>query len=355
MIPSARLILIGAAVCWLGCVDSIDISLPDNVSGRLVIEGSVDRTETRYVFSVFVTRTSAIDESLERYVEPATINMIYQGAEIFELNNGEARTFSIGDFHDLFGGEPASAQFGIEVEVDGELYSSEPQHILDSPPPGELSTQMITREELNEREFILERSYVELRITSDLRNSTGQLVSLLWDVQSYYQFQEIVWDENDFFFNPKICYVFELDKSNEINFINALGISSDRITSFKINEKFADYKFHSGHLYQVIQRTLDANAAEYWDQVSQAIQREGTIFDDPPGRAISNISSTANLNTEVLGYFYASAVDTIYKLATPGETGNQRHLCAQIIQPSPCCACLDIAGSSLEQPKNWIQ
>jgi len=338
-----------------GCIDSIDIALPEAVEGRLVIEGSVDRTVNKYIFSVFVTRTSAIDESLERYREPAKIHLLYQGVTIFELTNGEALTMPIDAFHTTYGGQPQDTRFKIVVEAEGQQFESSEEEILEAPAPGDFSTNVITREELNDREFILERDYIELRISTDLRNTAGDPVSLLWDVQAHYQFQEIVWDEDDFFFFPKICYVFEPNRSNEISFINALRTSRDRISEFKINEKLADYKFHSGHLYQVIQRTLDANAAEYWEQVAQGIQREGTIFDDPPGRAISNITDTTDPDTEVLGYFYAAAVDTLFKLAKPNETGTQRHLCAQILRPSPCCSCLDISGSALDQPKNWVQ
>ncbi len=343
-------------LCTFGlfcCIDTIEIDLPQQKAGRLVIEGSVDRTAEDYIFQVFVTRTRSSKEEVVNNLEPANIRLNYLGETVFEIFNGEELRYSIDSFHVQYGGDPASALFKIEVDVAGNLFESDFRGIIDNPEPGELSTHVIAREELNDIENIITREYVELRISSTLRNRNGETVSLLWNVDGYYEFPEIIWDEESFFFDPKTCYVYEGGVINEVNMINGSRVNGDGIQDFKIGEKLADYRFHAGYLYRVTQRTLDPDAAQYWEQLELGIEREGTIFEEPPGRSISNITSITDPDIEVLGYFHGSAIDTIYKLARPSETGYQRHLCSYIVNEEPCCSCLTIRGSSLDPPKHW--
>ena len=118
-------------------------------------------------------------------------------------------------------------------------------------------------------------------------------------------------------------------------------------------ETQADHRFYSGFLFTVVQRALDATASDYWQQIKSAIEREGTIFDVPPGSVNTNIRSLSAGAPEVLGYFYGTSVDTLRKLATRKETGEQSHLCRFQLLESPCCSCLDLLFSSLEKPPYW--
>ena len=338
----------------LACVDTIDIELPLAEGGRLVIEGSVERGPDEYLIRASVRRTAQRVQEIVLELETADIFLLLNEEEVLELPNNEEVRMSIDSFHNQLGATPTTARFRIRAVLpNGQVYESEDQQVLNPPSGGKLEINLLEREELNSAGILFQEEYVELFVSTPLQNDQAEQLSLLWEVSGMFEFREVAWTNDPGFF-PAICYVPVEASPDEISVISATDASGPFLSQFKLTEIEANSRFQSGYYFTVLQKALDIQAAEYWKQVAASIRREGTIFDPPPGRVISNIRNPRNPSDEVLGYFFAAGIDTLRYLATPEETGEQLHTCVVEPRHPVCCDCLEtFFYGSTNKPHYW--
>jgi hypothetical protein len=283
------------------------------------------------------------------------IVLLYNGSVTREILNGVEDTISIENFHQIYGGTPDDIRFNIQVETDdGSIFISEEQKVLKSPSSSEILLKYDERQELNSVGNLIEKGYIKLLINSNLVNEDGEKTSLRWDVSGVYRFPEVAWTDDPFYFS-KTCYIRDFLPLNQVNILKGNSINGNQVREFEVTETPADFRFSSGYYFTVIQKSIDANAAEYWDQLRQGIEREGTIFDVPVGAINSNIHQIQGDPVDVLGYFYTAGIDTLRHLASWDETGQQRHLCALQLVSDACCNCLLLVNSSVNRPAYWPQ
>lgn len=350
------LILFSILAIIIGCIDTIDVDLPSATSGRLVIGGVVERTPDIYRFLVEVSRTKDLQNDQIGILEGGVaISLIYNGSLSRDILNSVEDTISIENFHQLYGGTSDEARFNIQVVTDdGNIFISEEQKVLKSPSSSEILLKYDERQELNSAGNLTENGFIKLLINSDLVNADGEKVSLRWDVRGVYRFPEVAWTDDPFFYT-KTCYVRDFLPLNEVNILKGSSVNGNQVREFEVTETSADFRFSSGYYFTVIQKSIDANAAEYWDQIRQSIEREGTIFDVPVGAINTNIHQIQGEPVDVLGYFYTAGIDTLRHLSSREETGNQRQLCALQLVSEACCDCLLLVNSSLNRPTYWPQ
>jgi len=337
-----------------GCVDTIDIKLPDNVGGRLVIEGSVERGPDAYLFRASVRRTAQDIRDIVLKLEQADISLIMNDEEVLFLENNEPLTVNIDSFHTQYGAQPSSAQFRIRAVLeDGRIFESTNQQVLSPSRFSSLDIKMNERLIVNSAGILVEEEFLELLVNTALENDQAEKLSFVWEVSGVYKFEEVAWTDDPAFF-PATCYVNVPAPPNEVNVLLATDIGGEVLEKHKIAETVVDFRFVSGYYYSVLQKTVDVNAGRYWEQVAANIGREGTLFDPPAGRIETNIRNIEDEQDEVLGYFYAAGIDTVRYLTTPGETGNQRHPCSLDPTLDFCCDCIaNIFNSSLSKPSYW--
>ena len=338
---------------FVSCIDDIEIDLPAGNEGRLVIEGTAELSPDIYRFIVTVGQTQQLTEPLEKLRQDADIRLMYDGAEVMSLLNGREAIYSIDSLESVLGNNVREGSFNIKVSLpDGSVFTASNQTFIKRPPLGYISLGTVVREELNQNNFILDREYVKVFMNTPVINENEERVSFRWDLTGVYRFPEITWSEDPFFF-AKDCYVNDFPPENRVNVLNSKEISTADASEYEIGELIADYRFHAGYYFTVIQKAFGAETAGYWQDVQRGLNREGTIFDAPAGPIRSNISQIDGNAKDVVGYFYTSTVDTLRHLSTQDETGNQPHLCAFQYVSETCCDCLEIFSSSLEKPHYW--
>jgi len=156
------------------------------------------------------------------------------------------------------------------------------------------------------------------------------------------------------------CYITEEPNPQNNPLFNSKDISSDRLDGFLVttNPFAPSYAYYQRHYYNVYQYSITQGAYEYWEKINTIANQEGTIFDPPPAPVRGNIFNVNNENEMVLGYFEATAVDTVrnysFRQDFPGITipafctfgGRPRNTDA-------CCTCLVLDNSTLEEPAYW--
>ncbi|MEJ0030380.1 MAG: DUF4249 family protein [Bacteroidota bacterium] len=67
-----------------------------------------------------------------------------------------------------------------------------------------------------------------------------------------------------------------------------------------------DKSFLGKHFFSLYVSTTTPESYVYWKNVDQLINRSGSIFDTPPAPISGNVSSVANPDEAVFGYFEAT-------------------------------------------------
>lgn len=339
---------------WVGCLDTIDLELNSGGERTLIIEGFAKEAGEKYIFSCSVRNNSTlVGDVLEEYVPAAKIDLVYNDEAIMVLQNGVEQNVIISEFHDAFGGTPDNAFFNVVVSIgEGVSFSSDKVEIHQNPSGSKLSVGYEVRTILNEIDLAEETGFVKLFISSSLLNDFGSRISFRWDISGVYRYPEVVWTE-DPFFRPKTCYVSDPTKINDINVLNSHEIHGDQVLDLEIDERLADDKFSSGYYYTVLQHSLSADAANYWQEVKHSVVRQGTLFDVPAGTIRTNIKQMEGDEMKVMGYFYGTDVDTLRYFVHREEVGEPGHQCALQLVSEACCDCIKISNSSYVKPPYW--
>ncbi len=345
--------LLFISISNFACLDSIELAVPGDRQGRLVIEGSVLKANFFHV-RVAVSRTFRNQDVILLPDESPIINLRIDGTNALSLKNNVEERISVDDFYELYGAA-SNSLFSVEVIMpDGTKYSSSGERIIPNPEPVKLEVDHILRPELNSEKNIVNQEYVELFASGQLNNQNDEKVSLRWDVTSAFEYREIPCSEGPF--QSRSCYVSLLNHRNEINVLLANRTEQMEVSRLKIAQERADHRFFYRYYFNVVQRSLSDRAAIYWDQIAAGISREGTIFDVPSGKVEGNIKNEDNPEEEVLGYFYVSDIDTIRYRVAPSESGYQGHQCRsfELTRPSFCCNCAATYGAeTLRKPSYW--
>ena len=347
--------MVALFLIW-SCIDTIDLELPSNAAGRIVLEGYVYQTPDHYAFRASARKTVQILDELVFALDDSELTMVFNGMEVFSLENNVELLIDIDQFHSDFGGSPDESIFRLRaLTSDGRILESTEQRVLLPAIGSSLEVGLDSRLILNDAGNIIDKEFVELFINSPLVNLRSQRVSYLWEVSGVYRYPELTWTDSPFWL-PTICYIPVRPLLNAVNVVSSADVSSEELVRFKINEIEADFKFHSAFYYTVVLKAINAAAAEYWKEVGESIKRDGTLFDTPPGKIRTNLRNINDASDDqILGYFYAAGVDTLRYLAMPDATGFQRHQCNPLDSMDvPCCDCLaGFRNSSIEKPHYW--
>lgn len=116
------------------------------------------------------------------------------------------------------------------------------------------------------------------------------------------------------------AYIMEVYQNNELetDSINEVLVFDDKF----LNEEFEDFEFHAidepqaeeGDSITLIMHIVESEFTKFHGQLlTESEPRDPFGLSSPPANVSTNISSSA------LGYFYVSAVDTVYAFVQKGE------------------------------------
>ncbi len=337
----------------VSCVD--EIPLPDYGAEqrKLVVEGrAIKGTPSR----VFVQLSRTTDLSIQDapvLVEDARVYLSNQAEEIIYLLHQGRGYYSA----ELTTDAPFDLQTGqsyqIQIELpDGSRYQSawEPLHPV--PEPDSLGFTEVDKRVLNDAGNIVTQPYAQYHITTPLiPEGYAVPVSLLWEAEAVFR----LYESRTLLF-PKFCFITEQVDNGRINVFSEMSSDQTTLVRYPMVEKEINWRFATGYYLTLYQYSLSRGAAQYWSRVSEVLQRDGGLFETPPGAIPSNISNPDNQEEQVLGYFFAGAVDTIRLLINPEELSRPLPLYCETElgdENEACFDCLLWNNSTRQRPDYW--
>ena len=195
--------------------------------------------------------------------------------------------------------------------------------------------------------FIDESDDVVIFVNTPLLGE-GQETYLTWNVSGEWRMSEIGNIFND------ICYITETIDFGNAPVFSSEDASGDFLPDQEIFTRGVDHRFHDTYLFFIYQQSLTKTAYEFWNAVNLEINRTGDIFETPPANVRGNISNVDNPTEEVLGLFYATAVDTSLLFVRGSEVENPQPECRPFPPPPAYCNnCLLRDGATITRPDYW--
>ncbi len=339
------ILLISSIFLFTTCLDEIDLETPSDTP-KLVVGGTITTHPGPY--SIFLA------ESADFVSGPAGTPDIVSGATVIirdnqgheeiltEFLNGEYRTANTG-IQGVVGNT-----YQIEIQWNGKTYMSQPETILPVVSAESLETEVRDIEELNEAGNFVNATKIDVKVNTFFPTSDNGSY-LRWTSFGTYEYAEIGSQGN---LNPDICYVTE-----DVDFDNVAVASSNEVNGDFLEKQLVltrnvDYRFTDNYCFSVVQHSITEAAYEFWSAVQEEFERTGNIFETPPSKIRGNVYNVNDDREEVLGFFSASAVDTIKILINGPEAGNPSPQCVPFPPGPPSCFnCLSLSNSTLTKPE----
>lgn len=329
---------------FLSCIDEINLETKGG-DKKLVIDGQITNQKTAY--TVRVSRSGDFSENDFGLATPETgaSVRIFSGTNQMtpfnEVSPGVYQT----NTEEICG--IINESYYVEVITqDGNIYQSKLEKLLPVTPIDNLSYASLAKEEVNNTGNIVTKNYVQIfaatQVPSDLNN-----VYFKWDLSGVYAFAE-----PPELITSRVCFISEDTFVNSIAIFDGESIPGQQLLNQEILTREIGFQFAFRYCFHAYQQSLTREAHQYWTNIKSLKEASGSLFDVPPGKVKGNIVNINDPTEEVLGYFYASAVDTsrlfIQGLSLEGSFDQ----CSR--EPMPYCTnCISLPNSTFNKPDYW--
>ncbi|NNF35283.1 MAG: DUF4249 family protein [Saprospiraceae bacterium] len=340
-------IVVTSVVITIGCLDAIDLDVPQEEQGTIVIQGKLIKKNDEAQVDVRIN-------NLFDFTPQSRLPVLVRTVELFETNGGvkmlertDLNTYSITidlddpDFPIEYGNE-----YWIRVvTLRDQIFISQPNKLLKVPAAKEL------RFEYQAENPNQEEDRVKFFLSGNIDTNVDERKSRLrFSIKQAYRVTDC---------ESKLCYVENLSDLNNIRTLDGNLTSDASFEDFEIHDVAITSLFAEGHYLSVFTESLSDEALRYWEEAATLVLRTGNMFEEPVGTQFSNITpeDTSTMDN-VFGFFYATEIDTIRVYADSSLVGSPRPACPPLKpkEPNclPCCDCLGLTNSSLTKPDFWI-
>lgn len=322
-------------IIWLitaSCVESFDLET-GSASNALVVDGLI--TNAVGPHQVILSRPDDFSSSTsapEILVSGALLEIVDSSGEIEQLSETSLGKYETSSSFIGIPGEAYTLKITLE---NGDRYESTPEVM---PPSTQLDSIIINfeeREALNENNVVLpitgmtlstkssitqENELIRLRYSSIYEISTNpELFKTIRGPEprecSGYIFEGVLEQ-----IGPCTCCICYVESNSTVTKLYNSGLFPQ--TETVINEldfiKNEPGTFQIRFFIEVQQLSLTPEAYRFWSSVA-AQEANGSLFNQPPGKLISNIKSIDNPSETVLGYFNVSSIDVKSRFILPNE------------------------------------
>lgn len=334
-----------------GCIKEVQFSEspPPNL---LVVDGRITTSEGPHI--LYLGRLVRYGQQIRRPVPDAEVRLVDDEGRTYAYQYVPAE-----ERYELTGvkGE-IGRTYSIEIRTGNEqVYHSEPETLLPVPEIDSLSYNVRFEETQTEAGTLIDRYFFNLFVNTRL-HPMEEGPYLRWEVDYSYSFTEIQVHPLKI---PATCYMTEPFDPFRIKLFNGSEADGQSIR-VDLGSRSIDWRFNWRNYFNVYQSSLTEEAFRYWTNIDKVSDPSGTIFDAPPAAVRGNIRNINNTDEQVLGYFGASAIDTmrifttkydIAPVAAPAMIPLCRRTPGSSRIPPACSNCMSLPNSSYERPDYW--
>jgi hypothetical protein len=336
------------------CIDEIDFGVPQptpvpTIQGQLTL-GDTSRVEV-LVETIFETNSSLPRPQVSARVklfddQGGEISLEHAGNGLFTANIPMGST----DIDVRIGGS-----YSIEVRLpDQRVFQSEPDQLYPVPQATELSVRQSSRTELSEEGVEQEIFLLQYDITTPLVPAGAtQAARLRWIHEGTYAYTDTPKDPG---VTPKTCYARTRPGQLSVFVLDGEDLASPLLEDYDLLAVAPNSNYAEGHVMTVYQQSLSPATYRYFRNVEDLVTRTGNMFESIPASAPTNIFNTTDPDDLVLGWFYATAQDTIRNFVEPEFARNPATACPAppSMSPNPpptrCDNCLLQVGATTQRP-----
>ncbi len=332
--------LLGIAFVFTTCLDEIELAAPAS-DAILTVSGNIYDAPGPY--RVTLQQSAKFSSGADGIFSPVggaivkLVNDLGEAEVLQEMPSGEYLTAANG-MRGIIG-----RTYHLEIAVNGQQYQSKPEYLHPVISPQSIDIALTTESTINTAGNFVEQDNVRFFVNTPL---PAERSFIKWNSFGIYEFWEIGLD-------GRLCFVTEDIDLDKVVVVDTENIATDYLEKQQVNERIVNDRFATRYCINVIQQSITEGAYNFWSTVASEFERNGGIFETPPGKIQGNIYNVANEATPVLGYFSASAVDTIRRMVVAAEVGIPRPLCRFNRREDICTNCLLISNSTQERPACW--
>lgn len=331
--------------CIYSCIDPINLLNSENSKTMLVIDARMVKFKDKGSVFVDLIQSSFNTDRSFGYIADEVSVVNASGAKLVldRTSIGRYSAVETPAFKFTYGDK-----YKIRVfNNNGEVYESAFEELTPTPAINKTSFKY-TGPSLNKENNL----FVSVNTTV----SSGQKNKILkWDVSKTYLLTDQAWGAP----LGKKCYITDKVDKLQVVMVDGGKVENNKPIDLVVTEKIADDQFAEGTYFTVVQEAIDLKTQNYFTAYNNLVQREGNIFETPPGSLPTNFLCISDSTKLVTGFFYAVQQDTARIYIDPSDVGSPARLCP--VPPNEasdcpiphCCNCLRTKGSSTSKPSFW--
>jgi len=350
---------------FFSCRDVIEFETPNSIKDAIFIEGKLTKGDPS---TVQVTIGQVFDFTTNPSLFLADfVQIIDEAGTTLELDTKRQGIFtlSIPKDHPEFQVDYGSA-YKLRLQLrNGNIYESAYDTLYPVPIMTNLTKDKVIENVRLADGKILTQEFVTFHVSTplDVPNSTNRPY-LLWELESLVKQSDTPTSAGRppcirTSPEPKTCYL-SINPVENYRALNTRNLSGDMLTNYLVYEakNTNTFLYAEGHYLTVYQQSLSSEAFQYWEQANILTNRNGSIFEQPSGKIITNFTNVDNPNETVYGYFFATESNLKRIYIAPEFAGNPRPICPEVapFPPNPICSnCLCQQNSTTEKPEWWVE
>ncbi|RLD21530.1 MAG: hypothetical protein DRI69_03810 [Bacteroidetes bacterium] len=340
------IVLAGALVGTLSCLDVIHFPAPAGVEEALVFQGTILKGNP-----------SVVRVQVNQLFDFTAASLLPVCVKVMELEDVEGNTVRLpevrkGLYEMEFqtGSQSVEIVFGNSYRLhtithDGREYMTSFEPLHDVPKPDSIVLDTIEIDVINSLgELAKKKKFLFSINTPIIVLGQAEKSYLKWDIERTYKLTDS---------RQKVCYITEYVVGTALKVLNGSAVSMDHIEEFPLHQSSIIFPYAEGLYMSIYQQSLSAGAYEYWDQIVQLVVRTGNMFEPRVGTVVTNFRNVNDPNEQVFGYFYATTADTIRIYISPEDANFPKPFCP--IESDICANCLSTPRSTLTKPDYWIE
>lgn len=341
-------LLVIISIFYISCVEEIDLNI-DTDQRSIVVDGLI--ADELQEYTIRINQSAILGVGTDNILTPIS------GAAVIVTDNAQQEYVfnedadNPGKYKSVMKGEIGKS-YSLEIRLsDGTEIVSTPEKILPKVFQDSLSYDVTSEGEINSSGNFVTIEYVNVKLSTTINDLDRPF--LRWRAYGVYEFQE----KYPMAFNPRKCYINDNIDINNIqifdgSLLNGVSLFDQEIVSTPLNRRF-----NVLYAATVAQYRISEHEHDYWANVNDLINIDGTLFDPPPATIRGNLTNLTDNNNVIQGYFSVVSESTQRLFIDVSDQGYfaESDCTSQSFRRNPpeCSDCTSIQNSSLTKPDYW--